>query len=81
MIFRHCPKFIACDGTFTKARFRQILLFATTIAGNDEIVLLAWAIVESKNEGSWLWLFEPLKQVIPEWKLSHLPSLAILIRA
>ena len=46
-IFRHCPKFIACDGTFTKAQFRQILFFAATIDGNDEIVLLAWAVVES----------------------------------
>jgi hypothetical protein len=65
-IFRCCPRFIACNATFTKARFRRILPFATTINGNDEIVFLAWAVVESENEDSWSGFFEHLKQAPAE---------------
>ena len=59
--FRFCPKIIACDGTFTKSKFRQTLLFAVTIDGNDEVVVLAWALVESENEDSWSFFLKELK--------------------
>jgi hypothetical protein len=36
--FRSCPRIVACDGTFTKSKFRQTLLFAVTIDGNDELL-------------------------------------------
>ena len=37
--FRSCPKIVACDGTFTKSKFRQTLLFAVTIDGNNEVAV------------------------------------------
>lgn len=60
-VYYSTPRFLACDGTFTKNSFRQTLLLATTIDGNNEIVVLAWALVESENGDSWAWFFEKLK--------------------
>jgi hypothetical protein len=40
------------DGTFLKARFIQTLLLAVGIDPNGELILLAWAVVESENRWS-----------------------------
>ncbi|KAA8911213.1 hypothetical protein FN846DRAFT_904474 [Sphaerosporella brunnea] len=47
--------------TFTKNKFRQIILFADRLDGNNEVSLLAWAVVESENEESWRFLLTQLK--------------------
>jgi len=47
-----CP-FIAVDGTFIETRFQQILLLAVVLDANNNILVLAWAIVESENRDSW----------------------------
>ena len=60
--FRSCPRIVACDGTFTKSKFRQTLLFAVTIDGNDEVVVLAWALLESENEDTWSFFLKELKR-------------------
>lgn len=59
-------KFIAVDGTFLKARFVQTLLLAVGIDGNGNILLLAWAVVESENTMSWTWFLDCLKIAIPQ---------------
>jgi hypothetical protein len=64
--FRSCMRLVACDGTFTKTKFRQTLLFAVTLDGNDEIIVLAWALVESENEQAWAFFFRELNRAIPE---------------
>ena len=63
--FRSCPRIVACDGTFTKSKFRQTLLFAVTINENDEVVVLAWALVESENEDTWSFFLKKLKWYVP----------------
>jgi hypothetical protein len=65
-IFQQGPKIFACDGTFTKNKFRQTLLFATTRDGNNEVVLLAWALVESENESAWRFFFSHLLRSVPQ---------------
>ena len=60
--FRSCLRIVACDGTFTKSKFRQTLLFAVTIDENDEVVYLAWALVESENEDTWSFFLKELKR-------------------
>jgi hypothetical protein len=55
------PAFIAMDGTFTKNKFRQTILFAVMLDGNNEVSLLAWAVVESENEASWRFFLSQLK--------------------
>ena len=45
-----CLPLLVCDGTFTTSQFRQTLLFAVSLDGNNQIILLAWALVQSENE-------------------------------
>ena len=40
------------DGTFIKTRFPQILLLAITLDPNNNILVLAWAVVKSENRDS-----------------------------
>lgn len=63
--FQHCRRFIAVDGTFCKSRFVQSLLAAVTIEADGHILVLAWAVVESENQESWLYFMSHLKQAIP----------------
>ena len=68
-----CLSIIALDGTFTKNKFRQILLFAVSLDPNNEIVLLAWALMESESENSWrLFLGRLARYVLLLWKISPL---------
>jgi len=62
--FHFCPRLVACDGTFTKSKFRQTLVFAVTIDGNNEAVVLAWALIESENEESWKFCPTKLKMYV-----------------
>ena len=71
--FLFCRKFIALDGTFLKGRFIQTLLLATTLDANHNILLLAWAIVESENIDSWRYFLDHLTQAILEIIRQHPP--------
>ena len=58
---RHSIKFLrpfkAIDGTYTKSKYRMILLVACGIDANDHVVLLAWALVPIENYNWWTWFF------------------------
>jgi hypothetical protein len=43
---------VAVDGTFMKGGFVQTLLLAVALDAENQIITLAWAIVESENESS-----------------------------
>ena len=45
------------NGTFIKGHFILTILLAVRIDANDQITLLAWAIVESENKSSWAYFF------------------------
>jgi hypothetical protein len=64
--YKHYRRLIAVDGTFLKGRFILILLFAVTIDANNEILILAWAVVESENKDFWGWFFQHLRREIPD---------------
>jgi transposase-like protein len=63
--FRHCRRFIACDGTFLKSKFVQTLLLAVGIDANGHTLILAWGVVESENAESWEYFFRNLHSALP----------------
>jgi Transposase, Mutator family len=53
---------ISCDGTFTRNNcFKHIILIATTHDANNNITVLAFAIVEVENGDNWVWFKEQLE--------------------
>jgi hypothetical protein len=53
--FKHCRPVISVDGTFLTRKYRGVLLIATGVDGEDRLVPLAFALVESENIDSWSW--------------------------
>ena len=53
------------DGTHTKSRFRMMLLIATGIDANGQILILAWALVLSENTKWWTWFCKFLYEWFP----------------
>ena len=55
-------KFISVDGTFLSGPNKGTLLTAVAQDGKDQLVLLAFAIVESENSSSWKYFLENLNE-------------------
>lgn len=62
--FKHCRPVICIDGTFLTGRYKGTILTAVAADGNNQIVPLAIAFVESENGDSWYWFLERLKLCI-----------------
>jgi len=45
--FEHCRKLVAMDGTFLKSRYLGTLLLAVALDANNELLLLAYAMVDA----------------------------------
>jgi hypothetical protein len=52
------------DGTFLIGKYKGQILMAIGQDGNNQIIPLAFAFVESENIESWLWFFRQIKIVI-----------------
>ena len=53
--FRHCSPVICVDVTFLSSKYQGTLLIAIIADANNQIIPLAYAVVESENNDSWLW--------------------------
>ncbi|XP_030969820.1 uncharacterized protein LOC115990099 [Quercus lobata] len=53
-----CRPFVGLDGCHLKGKFGGQLLSATAKDGNDNIFLVAMAVVEQENKDSWTWFLE-----------------------
>ena len=53
-----CRPFVKLDGCHLKGRFGRQLLSATAKDGNDNIFLVAMAVVKQKNKNNWIWFLE-----------------------
>ena len=47
--------FGAMDGAHCKARHRLVLLAVTSLDADEEILILAWALVPQEDRANWLW--------------------------
>lgn len=73
--FGHCRKFVAIDGTATKECFIQTLLLAIAMDAENQLVVLAWAVVPSESEDSWTWFLQRLVEAYPD--LNHPPTVIV----
>lgn len=64
--WKHCRPNISIDGTFLKCKYIWTLLTASRVDGNNQIFPLAFSIVDSKNDVSWRWSFENIKNSFGE---------------
>ena len=62
--FKYCRPVICIDGTFLTGRYKGTILTAVGADGNNQVLPLAIAFVESENGDSWYWFFERLKLCI-----------------
>ena len=53
-----CRSFVVLDGCHLKGRFGRQLLSATAKDRNDNIFLVAMAMVKQENKDSWIWFLE-----------------------
>jgi len=54
------------DGTFMTGQYRGTLLIAIGVDGNNQVVSIAFALVESENSKSWLRFLKLIKRALVE---------------
>ena len=63
-------RMIVMDGTHTKLHdFKHIILIAVTFDGNNEIVILAFAVVDVENKDNWCWFHERLSEDFADFEV------------
>ncbi|KAK5793290.1 hypothetical protein PVK06_034432 [Gossypium arboreum] len=72
-----CRKITSLDGRFLKGYYGGYLLVAIGIDANNEIYPLAYAVVESENQASWLWFLELLVidlEIVSSYQISFMSN-------
>ncbi|XP_010239162.1 protein FAR1-RELATED SEQUENCE 6-like [Brachypodium distachyon] len=62
--FSYCRPVLSIDGTFLTGKYTGTLLVAVAADANDQLLLIAYAIVENESTESWLWFLKCLKDVV-----------------
>jgi hypothetical protein len=63
-------KLTICDGTHTKSStFKHIILIAVTFDGNDQVIILSFAVVSVENADNWVWFKERLDDDFPGYNV------------
>jgi hypothetical protein len=63
-VFHHCRPLLCIDGTFLTGKYRLQMLTAIGVNGNNQLLSVAFAIVESENTDSWYWFLERVKLAV-----------------
>ncbi|XP_073310000.1 uncharacterized protein [Primulina huaijiensis] len=58
--FRHCRKIISVDGTHLYTKYKHKMLIGVTLDANNQVLPLAFAIVDEETTDSWKWFLEQL---------------------
>ncbi|EEE54614.1 hypothetical protein OsJ_01853 [Oryza sativa Japonica Group] len=61
MAFVNCRPVLRIDGTFLTGKYRGQILTAIGVDGNNQVLPLAFAFVESENTDSWYWFLKLVK--------------------
>nr|CAE05627.1 OSJNBb0061C13.9 [Oryza sativa Japonica Group]CAH67327.1 OSIGBa0102I15.7 [Oryza sativa] len=61
MAFVNCRSVLCIDGTFLTGKYRGQILTAIGVDGNNQVLPLAFAFVESENTDSWYWFLKLVK--------------------
>jgi hypothetical protein len=62
---KHIKDLVGLDACHTKSRFRMMLLIATGLDANNQILPLSWAIVPTENTEWWIWFCQCLNAWFP----------------
>ena len=63
------------DGAYCKSRHRLVLLAVTSLDADEEILILAWALVLQKDRANWLWF---LRKIAPYLTSLQDPEVVII---
>ncbi|KAL0435825.1 UNVERIFIED_CONTAM: hypothetical protein Sradi_0290400 [Sesamum radiatum] len=58
--FRYCRNVISVDGTHLYTRYKHKLLVAVTLDANNQVLPLAFALVDEETLASWTWFLQML---------------------
>jgi len=72
--FKHCRPLLCVDGIFLTEQYRGTLLTAIGVDGNDQVVPIAFALVESEKSESWLWFLKLLNRALVEERQCLCPT-------
>src|SRR3954465_10899852 len=67
--FQHCRPVISIDGTFLTGQYKGTLLVAVASDTNNQLLPIAYALVESESTLSWLWFLQCLKDGVVKDRL------------
>nr|ABG22009.1 transposon protein, putative, Mutator sub-class [Oryza sativa Japonica Group] len=62
--FVHCRPVLCIDGTFLTGKYRGQILTTIGCDGNNQVLPMAFAFVESENTESWYWFLERVHIVV-----------------
>ncbi|XP_040379866.1 uncharacterized protein LOC121054425 [Oryza brachyantha] len=62
--FVHCRPILCIDGTFLTGKYKGQILTAIGVDGNNQVVQVAFAFVESENTDSWYWFLKRVKDAV-----------------
>jgi hypothetical protein len=62
--FQHCRPLLCIDGTFLIGKYRLKMLTAIGVDGNNQLLPVAFAFVESENTDNWYWFLEWVKLAV-----------------
>nr|XP_043625642.1 uncharacterized protein LOC122597073 [Erigeron canadensis] len=60
--FKHCRPVISIDGTHLYGKYKGKMMIAMGVDGNNQILPLAFAIVENESFASWNWFLSHIKR-------------------